>query len=113
QAYPPKPPTPPKRLRRLDRRRRVANGNTASNFLKNQRRFRSQGHCRFDGFISPTGNSWRARFLKLITAVLSPGKSWMLKEKTEHKSLLTLVIPICSCRFSGAGKLFMTRRALR
>ena len=56
--------------------------------------------------------SWQTRSTKLITAFPSPAKSWMLKQKTKRRSLETLVITICSCQFSGPGKLFMKQPSL-
>ena len=91
----------------------VRNGNTVSNFPKNQRKLRSQAHYRSAGFISRMGDSWRTRSTKLIAVFLSPPKSWMLKQKTKRRSLETLVIPICSCQFSGPDNLFTNSRALR
>src|SRR5262245_10225619 len=91
----------------------VANGNTALNFLKNQAKLRFQAHSRFDVFISRTVDLLLTRFTKLITAFLSRAKSPILKQEKKNKSLLTLVILICSCRFSEPANSFMKRRTLR
>src|SRR5260370_20280009 len=83
----------------------AVNGNTASNFPKNQPRLRCQAHCRFAAFFSRTEDLWRTRFMNPITAFLSRAKSWMLRQEKKRISLETLLIPIYSCQFSGPGKL--------
>jgi putative nicotinate phosphoribosyltransferase len=89
----------------------VANGNTTSNSRKNQRKLRFQAHFRFGDSITLMEDSSRMRFMKLITAFPSSVKLWTSKQKIKRRSLRRLPIPICSCRFSDPGKLFMKRRA--